>query len=403
MPSPSHDGAFARQDGTSARAVGHVLARDLPEPEGRDLDDADVLRAVALGVLGLEPPSTCWPGSTPCAMSMKFTTMMPPMLRRRICWATIATASMFFWVMVSSSRWLDVFERDPMKRPVLTSIDRERLGVIEDQVAARGEDRRGDRGSSAISRSTPPLFEALRRRREIASTLDRRMSDLPSGGYVIFDYTKAFTVVDVNTGRFVGSRSETSSQRLEDTVTKNSLEAVKEVVRQLRLRDIGGVIVIDFVDMANPKNRAQVEDELRTVASSATARRRSRRFKISPLGLVEMTRQNVTNGPHEILTRKCPVYEGDGIVILPDQTITTMQDRALGDAVFAVSGSRVQAFQVAGSSAHTLPLIVGPGGSPWRGSRTLPSAASSSSPPRVTSTPIISRCSRRGSSSISRP
>ena len=70
-------------------------------------------------------------------------------------------------------------------------------------------------------------------------------------------------MIDVNTGRFIGSRSKTSTQRLEDTATKNNLEAVKEVVRQLRLRDIGGIIVIDFIDMANPKNRAQVEEALR--------------------------------------------------------------------------------------------------------------------------------------------
>src|SRR5207237_1849664 len=94
---------------------------------------------------------------------------------------------------------------------------------------------------------------------EIRSTLSRRV-DLPSGGYLIFDYAEAFTVIDVNTGRFVGSRSRSSGARLEDTITKNNLEAVKEVVRQLRLRDIGGIIVIDFIDMAHPQNRATGEE-----------------------------------------------------------------------------------------------------------------------------------------------
>ncbi len=110
-------------------------------------------------------------------------------------------------------------------------------------------------------RDKTPLFEAYGVDAEIRSTLSRRV-DLPSGGYLIFDYAEAFTVIDVNTGRFVGSRSKSSGQRLEDTVTKNNLEAVKEVVRQLRLRDIGGIIVIDFIDMANPKNRALVEEAL---------------------------------------------------------------------------------------------------------------------------------------------
>ena len=107
-----------------------------------------------------------------------------------------------------------------------------------------------------------PLMNAFGVDAEIKSTLNKRV-DLPSGGYLIFDYAEAFTVVDVNTGRFVGSRSKSSGARLEDTITKNNLEAVTEVVRQLRLRDIGGIIVIDFIDMANPKNRQAVEDALR--------------------------------------------------------------------------------------------------------------------------------------------
>jgi len=156
-----------------------------------------------------------------------------------------------------------------------------------------------------------PLMEAFGVEAEIKSTLKRRV-DLPSGGYLVFDYAEAFTVIDVNTGRFVGSRAKTSGGRLEDTITKNNLEAVKEVVRQLRLRDIGGIIVIDFIDMANPKNRATVEEALR----SELERDRTKTYvvEISPLGLVEMTRQNVTDGPREIMTRKCPTCGGDGIV-----------------------------------------------------------------------------------------
>src|SRR5207244_251096 len=97
------------------------------------------------------------------------------------------------------------------------------------------------------------------------------------------------------------------------TIVKNNLEGVEEVVRQLRLRDIGGIIVIDFIDMANPKNRETVEDALR----GELERDRTKTYvvEISPLGLVEMTRQNVTDGPREILTSKCPVCEGDGIVV----------------------------------------------------------------------------------------
>jgi ribonuclease G len=199
-----------------------------------------------------------------------------------------------------------------------------------------------------------PLFEESGVDAEIRSTLNRRV-DLPSGGYLVFDYAEAFTVVDVNTGRFVGSRSKSSAGRLEDTITKNNLEAVKEVVRQLRLRDIGGIIVIDFIDMANPKNRATVEEALRTELE----RDRTKTYvvEISPLGLVEMTRQNVTDGPREILTKKCPTCAGDGIVV-SEATAALEVERRLRELA---AGSRAQAFQIE-VSPRTAALLVGPGG-----------------------------------------
>jgi ribonuclease G len=199
-----------------------------------------------------------------------------------------------------------------------------------------------------------PLFEGTGVDAEIRSTLNRRV-DLPSGGYLIFDYAEAFTVVDVNTGRFVGSRSKNSTGRLEDTITKNNLEAVKEVVRQLRLRDIGGIIVIDFIDMANPKNRSTVEDALR----NELERDRTKTYvvEISPLGLVEMTRQNVTDGPREILTKKCPTCAGDGIVLSEASAALEVERRLRTLA----AGSRAQAFQVE-VNPKTMSLLLGKGG-----------------------------------------
>jgi ribonuclease G len=157
-----------------------------------------------------------------------------------------------------------------------------------------------------------PLLERSGVLEAVNSTLSRRV-DLPSGGYLVFDYAEAFTVIDVNTGRFVGGRGKSSNARLEDTITKNNLEAVTEVVRQLRLRDIGGIIVIDFIDMANPKNRQLVEDAL----DAELARDRTKTYvvEISPLGLVEMTRQNVTDGPREILTDRCATCDATGVVV----------------------------------------------------------------------------------------
>jgi ribonuclease G len=202
-----------------------------------------------------------------------------------------------------------------------------------------------------------PLFERFGVEQEIASTLDRRV-DLPSGGYLVFDYAEAFTVIDVNTGRFVGSRSKSSAQRLEDTVVKNNLEAVKEVVRQLRLRDIGGIIVIDFIDMANPKNRQAVEDALR----QELERDRTKTYvvEISPLGLVEMTRQNVTDGPREVMTRKCPTCGGDGIVV-SDATVALDVERKLRALAARGAGSRIQAYRVA-LHPREIALLAGPGG-----------------------------------------
>jgi ribonuclease G len=198
-----------------------------------------------------------------------------------------------------------------------------------------------------------PLMEAYGVDAEIKSTLNRRV-DLPSGGYLIFDYAEAFTVIDVNTGRFVGSRSRSSGARLEDTITKNNLEAVKEVVRQLRLRDIGGIIVIDFIDMANPKNRGTVESALRTELE----RDRTKTYvvEISPLGLVEMTRQNVTDGPREVMTKKCPTCGGDGIVLSETSAAVEIERRLRALA----AGSRSQAYRVE-VAAKVASLLLGPG------------------------------------------
>jgi ribonuclease G len=229
------------------------------------------------------------------------------------------------------------------------------------------DDRAFKRVVGYLKKTSPHMVERVTRYKEktplmteygvdeqIRSTLSRRV-DLPSGGYLIFDYAEAFTVIDVNTGRFVGSRSKSSGARLEDTITKNNLEAVKEVVRQLRLRDIGGIIVIDFIDMANPKNRAAVEEALRTELE----RDRTKTYvvEISPLGLVEMTRQNVTDGPREILTKKCPTCGGDGIVV-SEATAAVDVERKLRELA---AQSRTQAYQVE-LAGKTASVLVGPGG-----------------------------------------
>jgi ribonuclease G len=169
-----------------------------------------------------------------------------------------------------------------------------------------------------------PLFEAFGVEEVLASTLSRRV-DLPSGGYLMIDYAEALTVIDVNSGSFIGRGK---GARLEDTITKTNLEAADEVVRQLRLRDIGGIIVIDFIDMARARNRDAVLKTLR----KALDEDRTKTFvvEISPLGLVEMTRQNVTDGVREIMTRPCPTCDGEG-VIKSEETIAIEFERRMRD------------------------------------------------------------------------
>lgn len=163
-------------------------------------------------------------------------------------------------------------------------------------------------GGVELYKGTKPLFEKWGIDKEIESTLNRRV-DLPSGGYLIIDYAEALTVIDVNSGSFTGR----GKGGLEETITKVNTEAAEEAVRQLRLRDIGGIIVIDFIDMARASNRDKV---LKTMRKALDAdKSKSYVVEVSPLGLVEMTRQNVTDGVREILTELCPTCHGEGVVL----------------------------------------------------------------------------------------
>jgi len=136
--------------------------------------------------------------------------------------------------------------------------------------------------------------------------LDRKVW-LPSGGSLIIERTEALTVIDVNTGKNVGKSN------LEETVFRNNLEAAEEVARQLRLRDIGGIIVIDFVDMEIKKNR----DEVMAVFRDALARDKTRTqaFEMSELGLVEMTRKRISEGLVESFSETCQNCHGRGFVL----------------------------------------------------------------------------------------
>ena len=182
-----------------------------------------------------------------------------------------------------------------------------------------------------------PLFDAYKVNPVIDSLLGRRV-DLASGGYLMIDYAEALTVIDVNTGSFIGRGK---GARLEDTITKTNLEAAEEVVNQLRLRDIGGIIVIDFIDMARARNREAVLKTLR--AALDEDRTKTFTAEISRLGLVEMTRQNVTEGLREIMTRECPTCHGEG-VIRSEETIAIEFERRLAELAASTPG--VEAFLI---------------------------------------------------------
>jgi ribonuclease G len=225
----------------------------------------------------------------------------------------------------------DVFSSDFERAVVDDSKQHHRLVSFFSRTAPELVDR------VELYRGKRPLLEAYGVDRVIDGLMSRRV-DLPSGGYLMIDYAEALTVIDVNSGSFI---SRGRGARLEDTITKTNLEAAEEVVNQLRLRDIGGIIVIDFIDMARARNR----DAVLKVLRKALDEDRTKTFtaEISKLGLVEMTRQNVTEGVREIISRPCPTCEGEG-VILSEETLALEFERRLRDV--AVSKPKVDAFLV---------------------------------------------------------
>jgi len=151
-----------------------------------------------------------------------------------------------------------------------------------------------------------PIFERFHIHEQLHKALDRKVW-LPSGGSLIIEHTEALTVIDVNTGKNVGTSN------LEETVYRNNLEAAEEVAKQLRLRDIGGIVVIDFIDMEIKDNRKRVVEAFR--GALARDKTRTQVFDISELGLVEMTRKRIGEGLLVNFADQCPNCEGRGVVI----------------------------------------------------------------------------------------
>jgi ribonuclease G len=164
-----------------------------------------------------------------------------------------------------------------------------------------------------------PLFDAFEIETEIVEAFQRRVM-LPSGGYIIIEPTEALVSIDVNTGRYTGKKDP------EKTILRTNMDAAREIARQLRLRDVGGIIVCDFIDMESKQNREKVLQELRT--HLARDRARTKAFQVSELGLIEMTRQRVRPSLYQSLTGPCPTCGGSGRIFTPE-TVVRRVERAV--------------------------------------------------------------------------
>ena len=173
-----------------------------------------------------------------------------------------------------------------------------------------------------------PLFDKAGIEQEIRDLYKRRC-DLPSGGYILIEQTEALVSVDVNSGRYTGKSDP------EKTILKTNMEAAREIARQLRLRDVGGIIVCDFIDMETKANRDRMLQELRM--HLARDRARTKAFSVSELGLVEMTRQRVRPSHLHAVTEPCPICQGTGRIFSPD-TVARRVERAVRR--MAVEGKR---------------------------------------------------------------
>ena len=183
------------------------------------------------------------------------------------------------------------------------------------------------------------VFGAYRIDEQLAKALDRKVW-LPSGGSLVIDKTEAMTVIDVNTGKFTGQGGN-----LEETVTRNNLEAAEEIVRQLRLRDVGGIVVIDFIDMVLESNRELVLRRL--LECLARDRTKHQVAEVTSLGLVQMTRKRVGAGLLEAFSVPCECCNGRGVIVAFDPETDTqashhVHQRGGGNGGNGVPGLRRQ-------------------------------------------------------------
>ena len=197
----------------------------------------------------------------------------------------------------------DIFGSDVHKMHIDSPIEYEKALEVVELISPK------QRSKIVLYDDTEPIFENFSLENEIDRLLKRKVW-LKSGGHITIDQTEALNTIDVNTGKFIGSTS------LSDTILRTNLEAAAEIARQLRLRDIGGIIIIDFIDMSSSKDRTHVVNTLdRTLKRDRT---RTKISNISPLGLVEMTRKRTGETISEIVNEACPYCQGRGAILSPE-------------------------------------------------------------------------------------
>ena len=231
----------------------------------------------------------------------------------------------------------------------LVSLDFEAIRVDDEAAAARLRELAAQVAPPLVhrihvDREAEPLFDRFGIEADIESALASRVP-LPSGGYCVINQTEALVAIDVNTGRFTGKED------LEQTVFATNLEAIPEVARQIRLRDLGGLLVVDFIDMEDPAHRREVFE--RFEGELARDRARTRVLQLSDFGLIEITRQRSRNNLERVLTRRCPACEGSGRV-KTDLTAALDLRRALLEPARVSSGGRAVRVRVSESLAELL-------------------------------------------------
>lgn len=207
----------------------------------------------------------------------------------------------------------DIFTPEVNKFYINTSYGYEKVSELASLISPSLKDR------ISLYMGQEDIFEYFNIESETERALERKVW-LKSGGYIVIDHTEALTAIDVNTGKFVGSID------LEDTVVKTNLEAAREIAKQLRLRDIGGIIIIDFIDMNSQEHQKMVIDTLETELKKD--RTKAHVLGITNLGLVEMTRKKVRQSLDEVLEKVCPYCEGRGR-ILSEETMAKKVEREI--------------------------------------------------------------------------